>query len=59
MQSHRPPSAPAGGLGSAGSIRVPAPADPGANVAELSHLTQAERATRALAESRRERQISV
>jgi GAF domain-containing protein len=60
MQSHRPPSAPAGGLGSAGvAIRVPAPADPGANVAELSHLTQAERATRALAESRRERQIPV
>ena len=60
MGSHRTPSAPAGGAGSGGSIQVPAPSEPAPSPGtDLSHLSQAERAERALAESRREKETSI
>lgn len=58
MQSPRSPRATPGGSGHATGVRVPAsPPGPGApSAGELAHLPQAERAARALAEGRRERE---
>jgi GAF domain-containing protein len=58
MRSHTPPSAATGGFGQGGTIQLPAAPQPAA-AADLAHLSQAERATRALAESRREREIPI
>ncbi|HET8541324.1 MAG TPA: GAF domain-containing protein [Anaeromyxobacter sp.] len=63
MRSHRVPAAPVGGSGQAGAggvIQVPAhEGTPPATAAELAQLSQAERAARALAGARRERQIPI
>ena len=63
MRSHRVPAAPLGGSGQGGPGGViQVPADDGAAPAtaeELAHLSQAERAERALATAKRERQIPI
>ncbi len=63
MRSHRVPAAPVGGSGQAGQggvIHVPADdGAPPASPEDLAHLSQAERAARALAGGRRERQIPI
>jgi GAF domain-containing protein len=60
MRSPKSPSAATGGLGQAGgTIQVPATDEQAAPAATLAHLSQAERAERALAESRREKDIPI
>jgi GAF domain-containing protein len=61
MRRHRPASAPSSGTGHAGGvIHVPARlGDPATAGASVAHLSQAERAERALAEGRRERDIPI
>jgi GAF domain-containing protein len=63
MRSHRVPvAAAAGGGGQAGQggvIYVPADGGTPPTAAELAHLTQSQRAERALAEGRRERQVPI
>jgi len=63
MRSRRVPAAAAGGSGQGGHggvIEVPAGSgEPPTSAADLAHLPQAERAARALAEGRRERQIPI
>jgi GAF domain-containing protein len=60
MRSNRSPAAPHGGPGAGGVIHVPAaPPDAVPAAADLSHLSQAERAERALAEQRRGRAIPI
>jgi GAF domain-containing protein len=61
MHSKRSPSAPTTGVGHAGGIiYVPDVAgEPAGKAADAVHLTQAERAERALAEGRRERSVPI
>jgi GAF domain-containing protein len=62
MRSQRVPAALAGGSGQSGQgggIYVPAEDEPAASAADLAHLSQSERASRALAQGRRERQIPI
>ena len=60
MWSHKPLPSPTGGTGHAGgTVQVPAQQAAPSAPADLAHLTQAERAERALAEGPREKDISL